>query len=358
MTADFPPDFGGLQLLAHRLATCLEGLEVRVVAPAAAGAAGYDAASGVSTRRAPRAPGPSAARVLSLNAVALVEALRFRPDVVLCVHIVLSPAAAATRRLLGVPLVQYFHGNEIAGKPRLAARAAGAADVALAISSYTAELIRGTGAEPRDLRVIPPGVDLPVDPSPLPEPRPTVLTVARLKDAYKGHDVLIRAMPRVRERVPDVQWVVIGDGPLRAPLEALARSSGLGGCARFLGAVPDEQRDSWLRRADVFAMPSRLPGGGLAGEGFGIVFTEAGAYGKPVVGGNVGGALDAVLDGETGLLVDPEDAEAVADAVSSLLLDRELAGRLGAAGARRARELSWAAICARVQAVLLERAPR
>ena len=63
---------------------------------------------------------------------------------------------------------------------------------------------------------------------------------------------------------------------------------------RFLGAVPDEQRDMWLRRADLLAMPSRLPGGGLAGEGFGIVYLEAAAYGKPVVAGNVAGALDAV----------------------------------------------------------------
>ena len=85
-------------------------------------------------------------------------------------------------------------------------------------------------------------------------------------------------------------------------------------------------------RAQLLAMPSRLPAGGFAGEGFGIVYLEAGAYGKPVVAGNVGGALDAVRDGETGLLVDPLDPLAVAEAIATLLSDRELAGRLGEGG--------------------------
>jgi phosphatidylinositol alpha-1,6-mannosyltransferase len=151
-----------------------------------------------------------------------------------------------------------------------------------------------------------------------------------------------------------VEWVVIGDGPLRLELERLARDEGVGDVARFLGQVPDEQRDEWLRRTDLLAMPSRLPGGELAGEGFGIVYLEAGAHGKPVVAGNVAGARDAVIDGETGLLVDPTDERAVADAITRLLLDRELARRLGEGGARRARELTWPRIAQRVEAVLFE----
>jgi phosphatidyl-myo-inositol dimannoside synthase len=120
----------------------------------------------------------------------------------------------------------------------------------------------------------------------------------------------------------------------------------------FLGAVSDERRDSWLRRARVLAMPSRLPAGGFAGEGFGIVYLEAGAHGKPVIAGNVGGALDAVADGESGLLVDPTDPLKVADAISSLLLDDELASRLGRGGAERARRFAWPTIVERVEKVL------
>jgi phosphatidylinositol alpha-1,6-mannosyltransferase len=122
--------------------------------------------------------------------------------------------------------------------------------------------------------------------------------------------------------------------------------------------VSDEQRDSWLRRASLFAMPSRLPSGSSAGEGFGIVYMEAAAYGKPVVAGNVAGALDAVADGESGVLVDPSDPHAVAEAISRLLLDRELARRLGMAGAERARRFAWPVIVKRVEAVLLEQLAR
>jgi phosphatidylinositol alpha-1,6-mannosyltransferase len=208
------------------------------------------------------------------------------------------------------------------------------------------------------MRLIPPGVDLPPDPRPLPAEHPTFVTVARLTHHYKGHDVLMRSLALIRERVPDVEWVVIGDGPLRADLERLAGSLGVADSIRFLGSVSDEQRNLWLRRADLLAMPSRLPGGGLAGEGFGIVYLEAGAYGKPVVAGNVGGAVDAVLDGQTGLLVDPTDPVAVGAAITKLLLDEQLARRLGSAGAQRARSFAWPVIVQRLEAVLLEQIER
>jgi phosphatidyl-myo-inositol dimannoside synthase len=223
------------------------------------------------------------------------------------------------------------------------------------ISSYTAELLAGAGAPPSaDVRLIPPGVDLPAQARPLAAARPTIVTVSRLADPYKGHDVLIGALALVRAEIPDVEWVVIGDGPLRPGLEALARSTGVADAVRFLGAVDDAERDRRLRSADVFAMPSRLPGAGLAGEGFGIVYLEAGAYGKPVVAGNVGGAPDAVLDGETGLLVDPTDRRALADALTRLLREPELAARLGRAAQARVAGYAWPAVARRVEALLLE----
>jgi phosphatidylinositol alpha-1,6-mannosyltransferase len=278
-------------------------------------------------------------------------------------------------RLLGTPTAQYFHANEIGGKPRLAAFAARTASASVVVSSYTAGLLAAVEPEPGDVRLIPPGIELPAPRSPdtsAPEeaaaragldapsggPRvqgpPTLVTVSRLAASYKGHDVLLRALPAVRERVPDAEWVVIGEGRLRPGLEAAARDAGLGGAVRFLGAVSDAERDGWLARADVFAMPSRLPGGGVAGEGFGIAYLEAAARGTPALAGNVGGAVDAVVDGETGLLVDPTDAGAVADALIALLSDRGLARRLGAAAAERARGYAWPVIAGRVEALLLE----
>jgi phosphatidylinositol alpha-1,6-mannosyltransferase len=354
ITPDFPPARGGIQVLAHRLADGLKGFDTQVVALQSSGAGGFDATSGVATRRVKADRRLGAGRHGALNALALLEAHRFRPHATLSAHIVTSPAAAGIRRALGARTVQYFYAKEIGARPKLAAFAARQAHHAIAISSYAARLIAATGAQPDRLTLIPPGVDLPRDPRSQPAERPTFVTIARLEDRYKGHDVLIRSLALVRAEVPDVEWIVIGDGPLRKELEALARAHGVADSTRFLGSVSDEQRDSWLRRAHLLAMPSRLPVGRLAGEGFGIVYLEAGAYGKPVVAGNVAGAVDAVLDGESGLLVDPTDAVAVASAISKLLLDRDLARRLGETGAERAHDFAWPVIAGRVETVLLE----
>jgi phosphatidylinositol alpha-1,6-mannosyltransferase len=351
LTPDFPPSIGGIQTHMHRLASGVEGFRTRVLTPAAAGASAFDATSGVDTARV-RTPGPPPLAHALLDAAALREAVRFRPDVVLSGHIVVSPAAALIRRSLRAKVVQFCYAKEIGARPRLAAYAARHADAVIGISSYCAELLRAAGAPTDRLALVPPGVDIPAVTEPLPSERPTVLTIGRLQDSYKGHDTMVEALGSVRERVPDVEWVVIGEGPLRAGLQERARSRGLAGSVRFLGSVSDEERNRWLRRADVFAMPGRLPDGRIAGEGFGIVYLEAGAYGKPVVAGNVAGALDAVADGETGLLVDPTDASAVAGAIARLLLDPALARSLGAAGAQRAARYAWPLIARRVADVL------
>jgi phosphatidyl-myo-inositol dimannoside synthase len=354
VTPDYPPAHGGIQTTAHRIAAGIAGFDIRVVAATVPGARAFDAEQAVRVTRAPGDRRLRAGRNVALNALALAQALRFRPDATLSLHLVASPAAAAIRRATGARTVQYFHAKEIPAKARLAAFAAARADVAIAVSAYTEGLLRATGVSPAAMRRVSPGVDLPSDPRPLPADRPTFVTVARLEDRYKGHDVLVRALAVLRERVPDVRWAVIGEGPLRGELEELARSHGVAGAVRFLGALGDRERDEWLRRSSLLAMPSRLPGAGRAGEGFGIVYTEAGAYGKPVVAGNVGGALDAVADGETGLLVDPTDETAVAGAIARLLLDDALARRLGEAGARRAREQSWPLVVRRLEGILLE----
>jgi phosphatidylinositol alpha-1,6-mannosyltransferase len=210
------------------------------------------------------------------------------------------------------------------------------------------------GVDPSRLHRIPPGVDIPETRSNPRSERPTLITVARLEDRYKGHDVLVRAMPAILERVPGAQWLVVGDGSLRPELEQLVRRQGLERSVRFVGAVPDEHRDALLDRAHVFVMPSRLPGGESGGEGFGIAYMEAAAHELPVVAGNAGGALDAVVPDRTGLLADPTDPEAVAIAVAGLLLDRDRAAALGRAGAARARAFAWERIARRVEDLLLE----
>jgi len=354
LTPDYPPAHGGIQLMSLRLAEGMRAFAVKVLAPGDREAASFDREHAVAVRRLRGAPGPRGVSNALLNLAAFQEALRLRPDVVLSLHTVTAPAMAAIGRVLGSETAIVFHAEEITARIKLAAFAARNADVSIAVSAYTAGLIEATGARPPRLVRISPGVDSPKDPTPLAADRPIVVTIARLEERYKGHDVMLAALPLVLAKVPDALWVVIGEGSLRPGLERLARDHGVAHAVRFLGAVADEERDEWLRRARLLAMPSRLPAGGLAGEGFGIAYLEAGAFGKPALAGDVGGATDAILHGKTGLLVDPRDPLAVAEGITRLLLDTELAGRLGEAGARRAGELTWARFAGRVQDTLLE----
>ena len=327
LTPDYPPDRGGIQLLSARLVASFSSFDAAVVTlTPATGTSGSEC----GVRRV-RRRGVSRVSILALNATAVGLALRRPPDVVVSMHITCAPAVALLRSVLGVPAVQYLYSKEVAHNPLLARAAMVAAHRTICVSAHTRELALRAGARADRVVVVHPGVDVPSLPPPEKEGRPTIITVARLADRYKGHDVILQALVRLRRSLPDVQWIVIGDGPLRGELERSARAAGIGDAVRFLGVLDDSDRDRWLARSHVFAMPSRVPDD-LGGEGFGIVYLEAGALGVPVVAGRAGGAVDAVRDGETGLLVDAADPEAVGAALMRLLSDAELArahGRLG-----------------------------
>jgi phosphatidylinositol alpha-1,6-mannosyltransferase len=157
-----------------------------------------------------------------------------------------------------------------------------------------------------------------------------LLTVARL-EPHKGVDTVLRALPAVLERAPDVRYAVAGAGAQRDKLEKLAAKLGVAGRVRFLGEVSERDLPALYALAAVYVGASRRAER-IGVEGFGISLVEASASGLPVVAGNAGGVADAVRDGETGLLVPPEDPAAVADAICRLLADGSLAHRLGAAG--------------------------
>jgi phosphatidylinositol alpha-1,6-mannosyltransferase len=261
--------------------------------------------------------------------------------------------------VLRIPVVQYLYGYELTARPGLTRFAVRRADLCIAISAYTRDLALAAGADSGRVRVIPVGASVAADTErPAQAGPPTLLTVGRLNEPYKGHDVMLRALPLVAAAVPEARWVVVGDGPLRAALESRAAAYGVRDRVQFTGQVTDDERDALFRSSHVFVMPARTPANG-AGEGFGIVFLEANLHGLPVVAGRVGGALDAVVDGVTGVLVDPADHVAVADAVTDLLRDPDQARRLGAAGAERARqEFRWREIAGRVEAALRSVASR
>jgi phosphatidyl-myo-inositol dimannoside synthase len=331
-------------------------LEARVVAIADAGARAYDAGSGIPTARIGWPRSGNRSNNALLNVRALAEARSFKPDVVLSAHMVCSPAAALIRKALGVPYVGYIYADEISAGPAMARFAMRHADRTIAISEHTERLALALGADAERLVRILPGVDLPAEAHRERADRPTILTIAGLAKRYKGHDVMLRAMPLVKARVPDVEWVVVGSGPLHGFFEEMAQAASLADDVRFCGFVPSAKKDWWLDRADVFAMPSRLRPDGGGGEGFGIVYLEAAAHGVPVVAGNVAGTLDAVRDGETGVLVDPTDHVRVADAIADLLLDPERAQLMGVAGRRWAERHAWPKVSRRVEDLLLQMA--
>jgi phosphatidylinositol alpha-1,6-mannosyltransferase len=182
--------------------------------------------------------------------------------------------------------------------------------------------------------------------------KPILLSVGRLVP-WKGQDTVLAALPYVRRRCPNVRYIIVGDGPYRASLEILAKELGVADRVTFAGFVAEEDLPAYYRACDLVVLPSREVQPGVPIEGFGITLMEAAAAGKAVVAGNVGGTQDAVVDGETGLLVEPTSADAVAEAIVSLLAEPERAARMGRAGQVRARaSFTWPAQAAKLRALL------
>jgi phosphatidylinositol alpha-1,6-mannosyltransferase len=171
---------------------------------------------------------------------------------------------------------------------------------------------------------------------------PLLLMVGRLAQRRKGFDHAIAALPDVLRRHPTATLVIAGPGDQRE-LRAIADSVGVSTSVRFAGEVERARLMALYSACDVFLLPTRtMPDGDT--EGFGVVFLEANLFGKAVVAGRTGGTTDAVVDGETGLLVDGASTSAIADAVQRLLDDPALSARLGHQGRIRAqREFSPAA---------------
>jgi phosphatidylinositol alpha-1,6-mannosyltransferase len=272
------------------------------------------------------------------------------------------PLGLVAPRLTAAPYVVIVHGAEVTVPGRvpvmrpLARRVLRGAGAVVAAGTYPAREAERAAGRPLAGVVVLPGVD-PARFRPAPDEqaraatrarfgldpdRPLVLGVSRLVPR-KGFDVVIDAVAGLA----GVQLAIGGSGRDRARLERRARTSGAD--ARFLGRVPDDALADLYAAADVFAMCCRDRWAGLEAEGFGIVFLEAAACGVPAVAGRSGGSHEAVVDGETGSVVEPRDVGAVRAAIARLVEDRELRTKMGAAARERAAvELSYDALVARV----------
>lgn len=253
------------------------------------------------------------------------------------------------------PVILYTHGEEICQEPynrRAENRrraALQAADGLVAVSSFTRDLMAEKYEVDRSrIEVITNGVDFERF-SGLPDENvrqkfgiplgPLVVGVGRLV-SRKGFDKLLESWPKIRAAVPSACLAIGGSGPLLPALQALSEDAEMNGSVHLLGRVPDEFLASLYASADLFVMPNRtMPDGDT--EGFGLVFLEAGAGGVPAIGGNAGGVPDAIIDGETGLLVDGEDAGAIAFAVIDLLNDEVRRKAMGERAREHARTQGW-----------------
>lgn len=282
-----------------------------------------------------------ARRYARMALAGLVSPPRCRPGAVIaCWHLRLAPVAALLSMRLGRPFRVFLHGVEAWGdlSPRVQW---GMARAGFLGSNSEHTLRRFREAHPRFAHL--PGRAFPLGLSPemgdrsagsLPSAlgdRPFLLSVTRLAESYKGEEVLLRAFAAARAHHPRLALVFVGSGPGLGHLSGVARELGLGDSAMFTGSISDVELAALYRGCLAFALLSE-------GEGFGLVFAEAMAHGKPCVATNADAACEVVRDGESGLVVPPRDADAATSALLRLAGDPALVARLGAAARRTVTE--------------------
>ncbi len=348
ITNDFPPRPGGIQTFVYELVRRFEPSTVTVLTSSWEGAAEFDAEQPFEVIR------------MKTSVLLPTRSLRKRAREIVVskkvdsvVYGAAAPLAlmASEMRALGVQhQVGITHGHEAgwAITPvtrQLLAKIGRSVDTLTYLGSYTKNKIGAVLdlSAAKAMRQLTPGVDCAqfhpnnrVHGDVLRESigftgRPTIVCVSRLMER-KGQDTLLKAMPRVLDALPDAALIIVGSGGFEPSLQKIVAAHGLELAVHFTGKVPFAELAHWYAAGDVFAMPCRTRNGGWDVEGLGIVFLEASATGLAVIAGDSGGAPDAVLDGQTGVVVDGTDVSLVANELVRLLSDRELAQQMGAAG--------------------------
>ena len=345
ITNDFPPRPGGIQQFVHNLAIRRPPGSLVVYASTWAGAAKFDAEQPFEVVR------ESTGMLLPTPAVARRAAELARAHdcdtVWFGAAAPLGLLADGLRRRAGIGrAVGITHGHEIGwaalpGARQLLRRIARGNDVLTYLGDYQRVRLERALTGLTDLQRLAPGVDVDafhpgVDGTAVRakwglSDRPVIACVSRLVPR-KGQDMLIKALPAIRRRVPGAALLIGSGGPDRGRLERLAREQGVESDVVFTGSVPWAELPVLFAAGDVYAMPCRTRAGGLDVEGLGIVYLEASATGLPVVGGDSGGAPDAVREGETGYVVGGRDLTALTERLVELLSDPVKAKTMGAAG--------------------------
>jgi phosphatidyl-myo-inositol dimannoside synthase len=384
VTELFPPAIGGSAVLLESVYSRMVETPVTVLAdPVASGGRSGDMerfASKGDGHRVPRSVrlewtridgakrGLQSAGELAQHARvarAIRRHARARPTLVHCGRPLPEGLPALAARLFGAGprYLCWVHGEEVTAALTsreltwLVRRVCRRAEAIIANSAYTARIVHTLGVPTDRVHIVHPGVDAGrfttnIDAAEIrrrlaPSADLLLLSVGRLQ-SRKGHDLVMRAIAALNDELPRLAYVIAGDGRERARLEALARSLGVAGHVNFLGKVADAELPGLYAASDIFLMPTRDDNQDI--EGFGIVFLEAAAAGRPTIGGRNGGVPEAIEEGVTGLLVDGHDAGELARAIKTLAEAPQLRLMMGAAGRERVlRAFSWERAAKRVE---------
>ena len=348
ITNDFPPRPGGIQTFGYEIVRRFEPDSVTVLTSDWEGAAEFDAAQNFKVIRA-----NTKTLLPSKSTLAMAREIVVAENITRVLFGAAAPLGllASPLRKLGVKnIVGMTQGHETGwamtpGTRQALRKIGNDTDYLTYISEYTHKKIAkalSPDAASRMRRIVP-GVDV-TEFSPANSTsgnqlraelgwtdRPVIVCVSRLM-ARKGQDELIRALSEVHQTSPMASLIIVGEGPYRKDLEGLIKKFGLEEFVHLTGKVSQGDLSKWYAAGDIFAMPCRTRMGGWDVEGLGIVFLEGSATGLPVIVGDSGGAIDAVLDGETGYLVDGTNTNEIAQRISQLILNPDVAKRMGEAG--------------------------
>ncbi|MBI4831261.1 MAG: glycosyltransferase family 4 protein [Candidatus Lindowbacteria bacterium] len=373
-TKEFPPEVGGIETYTYNVANYFAkfGHNVVVAVRRMPGDREFDVSQRFKTVRLMRPVIPPILyRLYTFAAIPLLIKRQAIDFVYLPYWFRFSSIIYHLSKLFGLKYFVTCYGEEVLFDPkrmrhshRRLLKGYRRAERIFAISEHTKKLLAALGIEDQKVAVVKPGIDVSAaEPAASPieklsrdlqlDGKKVVITVSRLVKK-KGHDNVLRALSASRERRKGLAYLIIGEGEEEANLKALAKELGLEKEVLFMGRVSDEVLKACYALSDVFIMTTREVDDSKRTEGFGIVYLEANLYGKPVIAGSVGGVGDAVIDGETGILVDPHNVGEISAAIDKLLSDGKLSARLGENGRKRVREeFAWETTARRLETLML-----
>lgn len=355
ITEWFMPDVGGSITIYDNVYRKYDSRDIFVLTRVTKGCKNYDKKSGIPTYRIPHITSvllkPESLLIyIGFFIYALFLIIVKRIKVIHCDQVLRAGLVAfLVNKILRIPYVIYAHGEEITLRTlynrNAMKRIYNAASLIIANSNNTKNLLLNLGVERSKIEVIYPGVDtvkfnpgldhFAVKKRYSIESNPVLLTVGRL-EKRKGHDMVIKSLPTVLKRIPNLVYLIAGKGKEEDRLKSLVQELHLEKNVIFTGEIGYDALPLYYGGCDVFIMANReLKDRNI--EGFGIVFIEAAACGKPVIAGDSGGAREAVMDGATGFVVNPNDTKSISEKIIALLENPTMSKQMGSEGRKRVR---------------------